>query len=1034
MVQAHLSVSPSPEPWRWVHFTAISGLPSTDIGDLCETPSGTVWVATPQGVAWYNGFFWTAIDSSLGLPALPIKKIIALSDERVVVHIGNNLYVGTARGFQPLSVGTKKALPPVSQMAPLGKDSIVLMLPSASQQPRLQLYTNNTLTPFALPYNVQDSTGEDLQRFHYTKSQYLWLSTTKGLYRFQHAAWKKICGFGKDIVDVSHILEKPSGDGYFFADPGTKRGLWSFTNTGAIQYVGMGHFLNISSTDIAPNGSILVAYFNGLIDYYNGSRWNLITPTQTETIGISFIRYRSNGDLWVAAAKQFSLYRNSIKRWTYENLGTEGTSNSILEILHARDSTLWVATGHGLYKKTPHQAWQAITSIHGIELRGLTGLAQDGKGNIWISSGASFEGAFQWNGSQWKHFTARDGLAAERVHKIRIDRKGNPWFLSLQASPGTDGNGAFVYSNGTFSQWDTARGLMHNRLYSFVEGPDGAYWFGTIGGISRWHKGVWKYWRSSNEKNRIYALAADSTGRIWYSWIPQNSVGYILNDSLHTVPLIQSSYTAKGEQPIVLELETDARNRVWIATQGNGLYCYNNGVLSNFQTNAGLRSVNLWPILSVGDRLYVGTIGRGLDILSFGEEATPLPQVRFDTPTIEENRVTLYWRAFAFWGQIPYDDIETRYRINNDEWSPWSKKRDAIINHMPSGTHTLQVQTKGFFPTYTSLPYTTTFTIPPPFYQRPLFLAPFALLAIIVLWSAGNTILRKRKFNAALQKLNKELEQKVQERTLKLVEANTQLQAEIRQRAHAEENLTTALLKEKELHDMKSRFVSMVSHEFRTPLSIILSSTDLLDYYTDKLSPEEKQKYLNRIKDSVEHIVQLMNNALFIEKANANKIEIHPVQLNVQLFCSDLIAELSKKYSTATRIHYTYKGTHTSITADRQLLHLMLFHILSNALQYSPMDTAIDVTVTHNSDTVAFAVVDKGEGIPPSDLEKVAEAFHRGTNAEMIPGTGLGLAIAHNCVRLHQGTIHINSSHQGTTVTVSLPVQYEHNSGKRPVT
>lgn len=1014
----------SPEPWRWVHFTAVSGIPSTDVKDLCETPSGTVWVTTTQGLAWYNGFFWTAIDSTSGLPSVPIKRIFPLADDTILVHIDNRLYTGTTDGFRPFAMNAAGTTPPIRNVAPLSNDSLVILLEPTLQQP-LQLYSNNTLSAFPLPQNVQRG-SERIKRLYCTNRQTLWLATTAGLYRFTNATWQKIYSFEKKSESVTHIIENIEGQGYFFVEVGPKRGFWNFTREGAIHYTAMGDLFSPVSMDIAPNGDVTVAYFNGLVHYYNGKNWQLMTPAQTETIGISFVHYRANGDVWLATPRQFSLYRQSSNRWTYHDFGYASANNYINEIVRARNGTLWAGTGNGLQIKYPGKPWKSLHTIQGIELRGITGLAEDGDGNIWVGSGASFEGAFRWDGSAWKHFTASDGLAAERVHKIRIDRKGRPWFLTIQISPGISGNGAFVYDNGKFSQWDTTRGLLNNRVYSFVETSDGAYWFGTLTGISRWHKGMWKHWRSTpGKQDRIYALAADSSGRVWYSFCLQGGIGYIEHESLHPVSLLQSELSIPAEQPVALELQVDSHNRVWVTTQGHGLYCYHNGIVSNFQMSTGLQSINLWPIIPTDDQLYIGTVGRGINILSLHEENNPLPKVRFGTPLIEENRVMLYWQAFSFWGQMPYDDIETRYRIDSDNWSPWAKHNHIELNNMSSGTHTLSVQAKGLFATYTPTPYTTTFIIPPPLYQRPLFLAIFAVLATIVLWFAGSSIRRKQKFHAELRRLNTELEQKVRDRTLKFVEANKQLQEEIIQRTRAEENLTAALLKEKELSNMKSRFVSTVSHEFRTPLSIILSSADLLDYYTDKLSETEKQKYHQRIKKAVEHVIQLMNNALFIEKANSNKIVIRPVELALHPFCTDIIAELATMYNDTHRIRYVYEGSSSNITADSELMRLILIHLLSNALQYSPSDTPIDFTVTAGETTLTLVVADKGDGIPPDDMDKIPDTFHRGANAEMIPGTGLGLAIVHNCVQLHKGTIHIDSNNQGTTITVSLPTHQE---------
>lgn len=1008
----------TPEQWRWVHFTTESGLPSTDINDLCETASGKVWVSTSKGMAWYNGYYWQTVEPSLGLPTHSVRTILPLGKDSIIVLADSMLYSGTTTGFQHL-------FPPeyrrhnILEAVSTSPDSLFLLLrDEPATRPTLYLYSHGRLAPFAQPDSIP-SQKKISERIHclYTTGTTLWLNTDSGLYRRKHGVWTMVYPHKQNFAFISHVVEDKSGNVFFFVNNGNKRGFWQFSN-GISTYTGVGKMFIPLCTDTAPDGTVLVVYSNGIISSHKNGEWTVFTPNQTETIGIDFARYRENGDLWLQTINRLSLYKNSLHRWQYYDYGYDNAQNHVNEILRAKNGTLWIATGYGLHIHRPGKPEETIYTINGTNLEGITGLGEDLDGNIWISSGGIFTGAFRWDGTTWKHFGAREGLGKSRIHKIRTDRSGRLWLLTLQAFSNEGGEGAYVYENGTFTRWSTQQGLLSNRVYSFVEDRNGGRWFGTLSGISCWRNGKWKHWeKGENGQGKVYALAIDSSGRVWYSRY-RRGFGYIVNDRLHEVSL-SSDRNQYDKEIAVVDIQVDAKNRVWIATEGHGLYCYANGLVSNLQINVGLGSINLWPVIYSQNKLYIGTLGRGLNVLSFDDdEHMPAPKVVFGKPIIDNTDILLRWQAFSFWGQIPYGSVETRYRINKSKWSEWSKSSEINITDLSPGPYILYVQAKGFFAT-SSTSYSLAFTVPTPLYRSPFFALPVGFLVAAAVWMGSIAVLRKRNFNKELRKLNGELEYKIRERTVALVEANTQLQEEITQRTQVEADLKEALLKEKELHELKSRFVTMVSHEFRTPLSVILSSADLLDRYSDRLSTTEKQKYHQRIQNAVEHFTRLMDDVLFIGKVSSGQLGFHPLQLDLESFCKDITTETDAQ---PPRISFQYKGEQQEVYMDSKLLRLILLNILSNALKYSSADTTVHFSVAISSTEATFVIADEGIGMTSEDLVHVFEAFHRGTNIGNISGTGLGMTIVRDCVHLHNGTITVHSTpQQGTTVSIVIP-------------
>ncbi len=247
---------------------------------------------------------------------------------------------------------------------------------------------------------------------------------------------------------------------------------------------------------------------------------------------------------------------------------------------------------------------------------------------------------------------------------------------------------------------------------------------------------------------------------------------------------------------------------------------------------------------------------------------------------------------------------------------------------------------------------------------------------------------------------------------------------DITERKQVEINIRKAFTKEKELSELKTRFISMASHEFRTPLTTILASAESLDRYRHKF-PEEKQKViLKRIQTSVHHLMDLLSDILTVGKAEAGKLVCKPEPLDLKQFCLDLVEELHASQSPPiTTIHFQCDVATCDLQADEKLLRHVLINLLSNAVKYSPEATSVDFELSRTEHQITLRVSDRGIGIAEADQDRLFEAFHRGNNVGNIAGNGLGLVIAKRAVEAHQGTIScVSQVGHGTTFTVVLPV------------
>ena len=249
---------------------------------------------------------------------------------------------------------------------------------------------------------------------------------------------------------------------------------------------------------------------------------------------------------------------------------------------------------------------------------------------------------------------------------------------------------------------------------------------------------------------------------------------------------------------------------------------------------------------------------------------------------------------------------------------------------------------------------------------------------------------------------------------------------DITQRKQAETEILNSLQKATEINELKSRFIAMTSHEFRTPFATILSSTELLEYYSHKLPESEKKDLFRQIEAAIKRMTQLLEDVLVINKAEAGKLELNPAPINLENFCYDLISEMQLNAGNKHKIIFTHKGDCVKAVMDEKLLHHILTNLLSNALKYSPDGKDVEFELTCQNQQATFKIKDYGIGIPCEANQKLFESFQRAKNVGNIQGTGLGLFITKKMVDLHQGNINfISELGTGTTFTVNIPLNLQ---------
>jgi hypothetical protein len=291
-----------------------------------------------------------------------------------------------------------------------------------------------------------------------------------------------------------------------------------------------------------------------------------------------------------------------------------------------------------------------------------------------------------------------------------------------------------------------------------------------------------------------------------------------------------------------------------------------------------------------------------------------------------------------------------------------------------------------------------------------------------------------KKAQAEIEKLNKELETRVIARTYELervvnqlLKTNKSLKQQIAERkkveaklVQREEELKVSLEKEKELGELKSRFVSMASHEFRTPLATVLSSAALLSRYKETEQQGKRDRHINRIKSSVEHLTAILNDFLSLGRLEEGKLQIQPRYMDLIEICKNTVDELQGLFKEGQRILFEFVGKPRKVLTDEKVIKNILFNLLSNAVKYSEKN--VDLELKFKKESFEFRVRDYGMGIPEKDQKHLFTRFFRASNVTNIQGTGLGLNIVKRYVELLEGSISFQSEvDHGTEFLLNIP-------------
>ncbi len=723
--------------WRWTTFTVEHGLPSNRVLALLETSNNVPWVSTARGLAWFDGYLWNPVGPRQGLPAGRGTFMLADRDTNVLVVMGRSIYLGNRAGFKELVIDPDTSRPPFTSGA---------LLPSG----RFML-----LTADGIPYLLHGSVLEPAPRLESSHEFVLsdvrswsagrvWVNTSLGLYLGDGKQWTKFLGFGGIPTEIARFTEDAHHNGgALVVQPADKAGFWTWERGGPPHRLTENGLEAIPYILIGARGELTHIEETGLLRTYRKSSPPYAMQSPPAFVGSAFAQFRVNGDLWVGKSNGLHLCRLSARRWVYYRPHPPVPATAVLEILRRRDGSLWVGTTGGIEIHEGQGAGSKISSVDGLPIRTITGLMEDLQGNVWVTSGSAFTGAFCFDGERWTRYGPAEGLDSRFYHRIIRDRSNTLWFLGLETGmtsqqKSLQRSGVFRWDGHRFEMWGEEHEPLHTSVYAMDESAEGTYWFGTIKGLSRWTKGVWKHWatRDGLRSDRVFTLFAPHDGEIWFG-DQVHGLGSFTNGQFRYLT------TADGlANDGVWEVAGENSGRLWISTRGGASSLYH-GVWTTFDGGTGLTHTALWPVLPEDSRVYLGSVGGGTAILHRPTDSLAHIRIVFAEPVIEENHAHIRWYAYPWWGEQSTDGLETRFRIDDGPWSAWSGHRETVAEELEAGDHTFVVQAKDLYGSFDPSGAVLRFVV-----VSPLFLQPaFALLLIFLASSTvalGWVVLRRR--------------------------------------------------------------------------------------------------------------------------------------------------------------------------------------------------------------------------------------------------------------------------------------------------
>ncbi len=1010
--------------YTYTNFTSSDGLAHSAITSLAEDPWGRIWVGTEAGIhaithATMKNFFSRSGILIESFPALKpfhkswISALMIDSDRKLWVSVLNKGLFMLDLSLKNDSSAFHQSLKKVDTDESLNKsfikslydDGLGHVWACADQG----IYCVNKVNFHIQQYTQRNGLrSNDVLCAFLDDQLILWIGTINGLNYLDVQSRNFLSPqLVKNSVTLNHAVQ------CFITDK--EKNLWIGTRNGIIRR-------NKSDNTLTP-----ITSANGLSDNYirhifqdrEGLMWfatdaagvnHLITEkfdnyTHENGLPSNVVRCfaeDSKGRKWIGTSKGLCVFDNQSFRSI--PLGGQSSRNSIWVIYPDRQSRFWIGTQNGVYLLNENgQTLRHLTTADGLIDGGVRDLIIDSEERLWIATQFGIS-VYNPTNRRFTNYSASNGLPAVYVRSLSTDRFGNIWLGTrgggLCKVVGTCGDSIRV------QVYSTQNGFPNNTVSRIFHDIHGRMWVATNAGVivmeNDSDRAILLHHLSDKNglpHNLVSAVHQDRKGNFWVCGDKGTTqVEYTTND---TNPFRILKYYNKKSGMVGEEFTTN--NSIYIDRKGSFWF----GLFGGITVYHPEKDV----INDVPPFVYITNVS----LIGAEEENPTLTPITGwlwgDTPLLAYNQNNLNFHYTA----LTYQDLrQTHYQYYlagfDADWSPVTQKREVRYTNLPPGDYTFHVRAVTPNGLWSSYAAELTFHIAPAFWEswwfRAIMLAGFGLIIFIAV--------RIRILH--IQKKNRELEQKIIERTYELTGKNEQL---------------------RELNQLKDEFLNIAAHDLRNPLNSILCTSRII--LEDTIKKEyEADKYLhhdvNSIIHACQHMLELINNLLDLAKIEAGKIHLNLDRRDINLLIRELIESVEPMAAHKNiNIHFDDIQQPVYIKMDKEKIWQALNNLFSNAIKFTDRDGAITISLNQQNDKVSISISDTGRGIPKEKLSKVFDKFSElsrtGTGGER--GTGLGMAITKSIIELHGGNISVDSQvGKGTCFTFTLISSEDLNNEK----
>ncbi|MCH8558503.1 MAG: response regulator [Balneolia bacterium] len=981
----------------FTHYTESEGLSNNTVWSIIEDKNGNIWLGTREGVSVFNGEHFTHYAENEGLFNNPVRAL--LEDKN------GNIWVGTEGGG--VSVFDGESLPD-------GKAGFTHYTVNEG------LSNNNVFSIF------EDHTGN------------IWLGTRGGLSVFNGESFTHYTvNEGLSNNTVFSIIEDKNGNIWLGTGGG---GVNKFDGEGFTHYTeneGLSHNIVLSITE-DKNGTIWAGTFGGGVNVLNGAYFTHYTQNEgLSNNTVWSVTEDQSGNIWLGTdGGGVNVFNRD--RFTHYSENEGLSDNNIWSILEDKSGNIWLGTRGGGVSVFNGERFTHYTENEGLSNNTVWSILEDQSGNIWL--GTEGGGVSVYNGERlpdgkagFTHYTENEGLSNNIVRAIAEDQSGNIW---LGTSVGVS-----VFNGERFTHYTENEGLSNNSVWAILEDNSGNIWLGTDGGGVNVFNGERFTHYSENEglsNNDVRAILEDNSGNIWLGTFGggvsvfngERFIHITENEGLsnNTVFSITEDKSAPLHETVVFIGTGSGLSRISLtedAASGDTEFGFS---IQNFGKPDGLKNLRftLGAIIDSKNRAWWGT-GNGLVMLDLNTLAfsDKVPQPRLSQLEINEHFIdyrNIPDNHDSDWDDIKFNDVQKfanyplglelphnknhltfyftaidwaaphkiRYSYRmvglNTNWSQPTADPVADYRNLPFGSYTFQIRAIGESGVW-SEPFEYVFTILPPWWHTWWAYGLYGFLFLSAIYS-----LRRYELNRFNLKNQLELE-KVQTDSLR------------------------------NLNQLKSHFFANISHEFRTPLTLIIGQIEkLLDSEEDR----NQKKKLISVNRNAEQLLTLINQLLDLSKLEAGKMELNPLEHNIVTFLKNQLFSF-ESLSESRQIVLNFSSSKATITVnfDAEKMEVVFSNLISNAIKFTEPGGRIDLSIAvPDAEFVEVRIQDSGIGISKDRLPYIFDRFYQAesSNTRKYEGTGIGLSLVHELITLHQGTINVSSEEGvGSEFFIRLP-------------